>query len=76
MNKQYVSQVWNYFTIYDGENVQCNLCDKKYSRKGRTTSAMRNHLEALHKNEYAELKRRENEKRGATKMNSLPSSSQ
>ncbi|CAG4983764.1 unnamed protein product [Colias eurytheme] len=75
MSKARVSEVWTYFTIYDAENVNCKLCDKKYSRKGRTTSAMRNHLETKHKNEYDELKRREHEKRGAAKINSLASSS-
>ena len=55
MSKARVSEVWTYFTIYDAENVNCKLCDKKYSRKGRTTSAMRNHLETKHKNEYDEF---------------------
>lgn len=75
MNKSHISEVWTYFTICDAENVNCKLCDKKYSRKGRTTSGMRNHLEAKHKNEYEELKNREHEKQGTAKINSLASSS-
>lgn len=75
MSKRHSSEVWTYFIITDVENVICKLCDKKYSRKGRTTSAMRNHLEVKHKNEYDELKRRENEKRDVARSNSLPSSS-
>ncbi|GBP70312.1 PiggyBac transposable element-derived protein 3 [Eumeta japonica] len=74
MSKAHISEVWIYFTICDAENVNCKLCDKKYSRKGRTTSAMRNHLEAKHKNEYEELKKREHEKQDAAKVNSLASS--
>lgn len=75
MSKTHISEVWMYFTICDTENVNCKLCDKKYSRKGRSTSAMRNHLEAKHKNEYEELKKREHEKQDAVKINSLASSS-
>ncbi|CAG5014291.1 unnamed protein product [Parnassius apollo] len=75
MSKAHISEFWTYFTICDAENVNCKLCDKKYSRKGRTTSAMRNHLEAKYKNEYEELKKREHEKQYAAKINSLASSS-
>lgn len=39
----------------DGKYVKRKMCNKKYTRKGRAATAMRNQLEAMHKNQYDEL---------------------
>lgn len=48
MSKANVSEGWTYFTIYDAETVK-NCVAKILAKRN---SAMRNHLEAKHKNEY------------------------
>lgn len=58
MSKAHVSEFWTYFTIYDIENIKCNLCDKYTRAKDRPLV-------------LCEI--REDEKRNATKINSLPS---
>ncbi|XP_017471867.1 PREDICTED: uncharacterized protein LOC108363111 [Rhagoletis zephyria] len=44
------SGVWSYFKLdeHDREKSKCNICNKIYSRKGRTTSSLRNHLKSMH----------------------------
>ena len=49
------SEVWKYFQKLPNESSQCLLCNKNYSRKGRGTTSLRNHLQSMHKNEFQEL---------------------
>ncbi|KAF2881124.1 hypothetical protein ILUMI_25035 [Ignelater luminosus] len=68
-------EIWTYFTLCDAERAKCKLCNNEYSRKGRTTTAMRNHLKAMHKTEFSELKKCANRKHDASKTLELASSS-
>ncbi|XP_050514956.1 zinc finger BED domain-containing protein 4-like [Diabrotica virgifera virgifera] len=71
-----MSEIWTYFTpICDAERAKCKLCNKEYSRKGRTTTAMRNHLKAMHKTEFSKLEECEKRKQDASKSLEQASSS-
>lgn len=70
--KQRLSEIWTYFSQSDAEHAKCNLCNNQYSRKGRSTSSLRNHLKCMHKNEYNEIEKREK----VLKTDQLASSSQ
>src|SRR5215469_3570024 len=48
------SSIWKYFIDKCADSVQCSLCNKSYSNKGRGTS-LNNHLRSMHKKEYNEL---------------------
>lgn len=69
------SEIWTYFTLSDADRARCKLCNNEYSRKGRTTTAMRNHLKSMHKTEFSELEKCEKEKRDAVRPLALASSS-
>lgn len=75
MSKLTSSEIWTYFTICDAERAKCKLCNNDYSRKGRTTTAMRNHLKSMHKTEFSQLENCEKEKQETLKTLSLASSS-
>ena len=49
------NEVLIYFTLEDAEHAKCKFCNKIYSRKGRTTTAMRTHVKSQHKNAFVEL---------------------
>ena len=49
------SSVWKYFIDKCADSVQCSLCNKSYSNKGRGTTSLKNHLRSMHKKEYNEL---------------------
>ncbi|GBP70306.1 Zinc finger BED domain-containing protein 4 [Eumeta japonica] len=55
------SEIWRYFTPFDKDRVKCNICEKVYSRAGRTTSGLRTHLKAVHAEEFELLIRAETE---------------
>lgn len=42
--------------------AQCLLCKKDYSRKGRGTTSLKNHLKSLHKEQFEELMAKETKK--------------
>ena len=45
------SAVWKYFTCISNELAKCNLCSLNFSRKGKGTTSLRNHLKSKHPNE-------------------------
>ncbi|GBO99016.1 Zinc finger BED domain-containing protein 4 [Eumeta japonica] len=55
------SEIWRYFTPFDKDRAKCNICEKVYSRAGRTTSGLRTHLKAVHAEEFELLIRAETE---------------
>ena len=57
------SGVWDYFEIISTDIARCKLCNSNYSRKGRTTSGLRNHLNSKHPEEYKLLIKQEEEKK-------------
>ncbi|GBP96701.1 Trypsin CFT-1 [Eumeta japonica] len=65
MSKSVSSEIWTYFTLCDAERARCKICNNEYPLKGRTTTAMRNHLKSMHKNEFAELEKCEKVKKDA-----------
>lgn len=48
------SEIWVFFKLdeYDQDKAQCKICNKTYSRKGRTTSSLKNHLKSVHPEEF------------------------
>ncbi|XP_063900926.1 zinc finger BED domain-containing protein 4-like [Zophobas morio] len=57
------SEIWTYFTPDDDRNkAQCKICNKTYSRKGRTTSSLRNHLKSMHPKQFSLFESSSNEK--------------
>ncbi|XP_072398216.1 zinc finger BED domain-containing protein 4-like [Diabrotica undecimpunctata] len=77
MSKSNYSEIWTYFSpLCDTERAKCKLCNKEYSRKGRTTTAMRNHLKALHKTEFSKLEECENRKVASKSLEQASSSHQ
>lgn len=63
MSKSNSSPIWTYFLLSDTDHAKCKICNKLISRKGRTTSAMRNHIKSIHKEEFSNLEKIENQKR-------------
>lgn len=55
--KPKTSPIWNYFVEIDESKARCQLCDKVYSRKGRTTTALKSHLKAIHAEEYEDFEK-------------------
>lgn len=49
------SGVWKHFIEINDVKAKCKICDKTYSKKGRTTSALLLHLRAVHKEEFLKL---------------------
>ena len=49
------SPLWNYYEEIDANFAKCKLCSKLYSRGGRSTTPLRNHLKSKHVEKYAEL---------------------
>ncbi|KAM3964034.1 zinc finger BED domain-containing protein 4-like [Aphomia sociella] len=49
------SDIWNYFkpNEHNQDKADCKICNKTYSRKGRTTSSLKNHLKSMHSEEFA-----------------------
>ncbi|KAG5886646.1 hypothetical protein JTB14_001008 [Gonioctena quinquepunctata] len=52
------------------------MCNNEYSRKGRTTTAMRNHLKAMHETEFTELEKCEKQKHESKTLELASSSHQ
>lgn len=48
------SDIWNYFkqNEHSLDTADCKICNKTYSRKGRTTSSLKNHLKSMHPEEF------------------------
>jgi hypothetical protein len=63
--KPFTSVIWNYFVNVDINSAKCKLCEKVYSRKGGTTTALKGHLKSLHPHEYEECNKLESEKKDA-----------
>ena len=63
------SFLWDYFSVVDSSFAKCNLCGSNYSRKGRGTTSLKNHLRSIHKEEFTELLQKESdeEKEGKKK---------
>lgn len=64
------SAVWNFFLKESSDNAQCLLCNQIYSRKGRGTTNLKNHLKSKHKEQYAEMleeEKKSEEKKDAVK---------
>lgn len=55
------SAVWNYYKKLTSDCVQCLICDKKYSRKGRSSTNLKNHLRSMHLEQYDEIMRIDSE---------------
>lgn len=49
------SGVWKHFTECDNEKARCSICNKMFSRKGRSPSGLTAHLKGRHKEEYDNL---------------------
>ncbi|KAJ3658741.1 hypothetical protein Zmor_010464 [Zophobas morio] len=57
------SEIWTYFKPDDDRNkAQCIICNKTYSRKGRTTSSLKNHLKSMHPEQFSLFESSNNEK--------------
>ncbi|KAL7641647.1 UNVERIFIED_CONTAM: hypothetical protein RMT77_007520 [Armadillidium vulgare] len=48
------SFVWKFFTEEVNDSAKCSICKKTYSRKGRGTSSLKNHLKSMHKAQFTE----------------------
>ncbi|KAL0808864.1 hypothetical protein ABMA28_012534 [Loxostege sticticalis] len=55
MSRPTKSNVWDYFepNKKDQDKANCKICNKSYSRKGRTTSSLKNHLKSMHSEEFS-----------------------
>ncbi|KAL7645822.1 UNVERIFIED_CONTAM: hypothetical protein RMT77_002719 [Armadillidium vulgare] len=49
------SIVWKFFTDETNMFAKCSICEKIYSRKGRGTTCLKNHLKAMHKEQFTEV---------------------
>ncbi|KAJ3661956.1 hypothetical protein Zmor_006328 [Zophobas morio] len=57
------SAIWTYFKPDDDRNKsQCIICNKTYSRKGRTTSSLKNHLKSMQPEQFSLFESSTNEK--------------
>ena len=54
--------LWKYFISKSSDLAQCLLCKKDYSRKGRGTTSLKNHLKSVHKEQFEELMAKETKK--------------
>lgn len=59
------SNVWDYFepNKEDQDKANCKICNKSYSRKGRTTSSLKNHLKSMHSEEFSTIENISKEKK-------------
>lgn len=55
--KPKTSPIWNYFVEINDSSAKCKLCEKVYSRKGRTTTALKSHLKSIHAELFAEFEK-------------------
>lgn len=55
------SILWHFFTEVSTEKVKCGTCSLILTSKGGSTSAMRKHLEAKHKDKIQQLKKLQEE---------------
>ncbi|KAJ8718316.1 hypothetical protein PYW08_002553 [Mythimna loreyi] len=53
--KPKTSKIWQYFREIDEDTAECQICFKDYSKKGRSTNALKMHLKSMHKDKYEEL---------------------
>ena len=54
------SLLWPHFSKADnGETASCNICNKHFKTKVGNTSSLRKHLQAVHKKEYDEVHKAE-----------------
>ncbi|CAF4947327.1 unnamed protein product [Pieris macdunnoughi] len=53
--KPKTSEIWQYFVEVDDNYAKCKSCGKNYSRKGRTTTSLKGHLKSIHKEQFEEL---------------------
>nr|CAH7753141.1 unnamed protein product [Callosobruchus chinensis] len=49
---KFSSAIWKYFVLVNDESAKCKICDGKYSRKGKGTTSLKNHLQRKHSEEY------------------------
>lgn len=49
------SEIWRYFEYINADSAKCKVCGKFYSRKGRTTTPLKNHLKSAHFKQYIEF---------------------
>lgn len=70
------SRVWNFFYKESDTVATCCLCHKNYSRKGRGTTCLRNHLKSKHPGEFQTLSENDIKYMVKTEINdSVPSHS-
>ena len=50
--KKFSSAIWKYFVLVNDEGAKCKICDGIYSRKGKGTTSLKNHLQRKHSEEY------------------------
>lgn len=62
------SEVWKYFLEVHNDSAQCLMCNKVYSRKGRGTTSLKNHLKSMHKEQCEALLAEERKKSEARQM--------
>lgn len=55
MSRHTKSEIWRYFEYVNLDSAKCNKCGKFYSRKGRTTTSLKNHLRSSHPQEFLEF---------------------
>ncbi|KAH8263743.1 hypothetical protein KR044_013377, partial [Drosophila immigrans] len=68
------SRVWNFFYKESDTVARCCLCHKNYSRKGRGTTCLRNHLKSKHPCEFQTLSETDFTYRVKTEMSDSKSS--
>lgn len=66
------SNVWNYFSESENEKAKCKICDKTFSRKGRSTSGLMSHLKYKHKEEYSKLEEIQDSQKSSSSSNHTP----
>lgn len=65
------SNVWQHFLEINKEKAKCKLCQKIYSRKGRTTSALLLHLKTKHNAEFLKLSENKSDKKNSNADNNI-----
>uniref|UniRef100_A0A1Y1K8A3 BED-type domain-containing protein n=1 Tax=Photinus pyralis TaxID=7054 RepID=A0A1Y1K8A3_PHOPY len=55
--KPKTSAIWGYFVEINESTAKCQVCGKLYSRKGRTTTALKSHLKSLHATKFEEFEK-------------------
>lgn len=62
-SKKFSSAIWKYFTIVNDDSAKCKVCQQNYSRKGKGTTSLKNHLQRKHQNEYESFRNEDGEKK-------------